>query len=216
MRLILLGGPGSGKGTQAKLLAERLGLEIVGTGDIIRDAIRLGTPYGRKAEPFVTKGQLVPDNLVNQLVGDRFSRPDRPERFVLDGYPRTLVQAQTFDQVLRQQFLDLTAVVYIEVSDDQIVHRLGGRWICPKCGTPYHKIDRPPKSAGVCDFDGAALIPRVDDQPEAVRERLRLFHITTADLIPYYRDQGLLREVSGEASVEQVYQRIMQALRSPA
>src|SRR5439155_23381932 len=117
MRLILLGPPGSGKGTQAKLLSERLGLAHIGTGDILREAVRLGTPFGQKAEPYVVSGKLVPDDLVNELVADRFRREDRPERFVMDGYPRTLAQAASFDQVLRQQFLDLCAVVLLTVDD---------------------------------------------------------------------------------------------------
>src|SRR6266852_4530802 len=150
MRLILIGPPGSGKGTQAKLLGDRLGLVHIATGDILREAIRLGTAAGRKAEPFVNNGKLVPDDLVNELVADRFRRPDRPERFVLDGYPRTLAQAASFDQVLRQQFLDLTAVLVFRVRDEEIVRRLSGRWTCPNCKATYHTVHKPPRTAGVC------------------------------------------------------------------
>src|SRR5437667_10202793 len=141
MRLILIGPPGSGKGTQAKLLGDCLGLVHIATGDILREAIRLGTAAGRKAEPFVNNGKLVPDDLVNEMVADRFRRDDRPERFVLDGYPRTLAQAASFDQVLRQQFLALDAVVELQVDDDEIVRRLSGRGSCPdpNGNITYHK-----------------------------------------------------------------------------
>ncbi|HEV2948083.1 MAG TPA: nucleoside monophosphate kinase, partial [Gemmataceae bacterium] len=147
MRLILIGPPGSGKGTQAKLLGERLGLTHIATGDILREASRLKTVAGRKAKPYLKKGILVPDDLVNDLVADRFRRDNRPERFVMDGYPRTLAQAASFDQVLRQQFMDLSAVIVLLVSDEEILHRLGGRWICPKtdCKASYHVRTKPPR-----------------------------------------------------------------------
>src|SRR5256885_14686926 len=154
MRLILIGPPGSGKGTQAKLLSDRLHLAHIATGDILREAIRLRTSAGRKAKPFVRNGKLVPDDLVNQLVANRFRREDRPERFVMDGYPRTLAQAAAFDQLLRQQFLDIGAVPYLVVDDEEIVRRLSGRRICPKppgCGANYHLVMNPPRKPGVCD-----------------------------------------------------------------
>src|SRR5437667_10583704 len=153
MRLILIGPPGSGKGTRATLRGDCLGLVHIATGDILREAIRLGTAAGRKAEPFVNNGKLVPDDLVNELVADRFRRDDRPERFVMDGYPRTLAQAASFDQVLRQQFMDLSAVIVLLVSDEEILRRLGGRWICPKtdCKASYHVRTKPPRVPGICD-----------------------------------------------------------------
>src|SRR5277367_4543651 len=134
MRLILLGPPGCGKGTQAKLLSRHNRLEHIGTGDLLRDAKNRGTPLGLRAKPFIEAGKLVPDELVNDLVAERFRREDRPERFVMDGYPRTLAQAAAFDAVLRQQFLDLTAVVLLTVDDTEILHRLAGRWSCPTPG----------------------------------------------------------------------------------
>jgi adenylate kinase len=208
MRLILLGSPGSGKGTQAKLLSERLGLTHIGTGDILREAMRMGTPPGKLAEPYVNQGRLVPDDLVNELVNERFTRKDRPECFVMDGYPRTLAQAASFDQVLRQQYSGLDAVVFVEVDDEQIVRRLSGRWSCPQCKTTYHLINRPPRVDSRCDNDGHQLIQRVDDKEQTVRERLRYYHENTVDLIPYYKKQGLLHDVSGDGQVEQVYARI--------
>jgi adenylate kinase len=210
MRLILVGPPGSGKGTQAKLLNERLGLAHIGTGDILREAVRLGTPAGLRAGPYVKSGKLVPDDLVNELVADRFRREDRPEHFVMDGYPRTLAQAGSFDQVLRQQFLDVTAVVVLQVDDDEIVRRLSGRWSCPVCKATYHTTLKPPRVAGRCDECGNALAQREDDREETIRRRLRIYHQNTADLIAHYRARGLVREVAGAGDVESISRNIVQ------
>jgi adenylate kinase len=185
MRLILVGAPGSGKGTQAQLLSERLGLAHIGTGDILRDAVSRATPAGKQAEPYVKCGQLVPDDLVNELVADRFRRDDRPDRFILDGYPRTVAQAAALDSVLRQQFLDLDAVLHLVVDDEEIIRRLQIR-------------------------------NRADDQEETVRQRLKSYHQSTMELIPYYRRHGLLREVVGEGDIETIYQTILTALKSQA
>ncbi len=216
MRLILLGSPGSGKGTQAKLLSERLGLQHVGTGDILREAMRQGTPAGKQAAPYVNQGKLVPDALVNALINERFERPDRPTRFVMDGYPRTLAQAESFEETLRKLGLTLCSVVFVNVDDEQIIRRLSGRWSCPKCKSTYHNINCPPRRPGICDLDDQPLIQRVDDQEATVRDRLRYYHENTVDLIPYYRNLGLLREVSGQGSVEQVYDRIVNVLKPEA
>lgn len=215
MRLILLGPPGSGKGTQAKLLGRRLHLEHIGTGDLLRLAIRENTPVGQRAKPFVESGQLVPDDLVNDLIGERFSRPDRPDRFVLDGYPRTLAQAAAFDRVLVRLGLELTAVLLLDVSDDEIVQRVGKRWSCPKpgCKATYHTESNPPKKPGICDDCGTALVQRADDKPETVRARLKVYHHDTVELIPHYQAQGLLYRVSGEGEIEQVYASIVKVLQ---
>jgi adenylate kinase len=214
MRLILLGPPGCGKGTQAQLLCQRNGLEHIGTGDILREAIRLRTPFGLRAHPFVEAGLLVPDDLVNELVAERFRRADRPERFVMDGYPRTLAQAAAFDQVLRQQFLDLTAVVRLTVDDEEIVRRLAGRWSCPKqgCKATYHTESKPPKNDLVCDNDGTPLVQREDDKVETVRARLVVYHNNTEALVGHYGGQGLLREVPGDGAIEAVYANIIKVL----
>jgi len=213
MRLILVGPPGSGKGTQAKLLSSRLGLAQIGTGDILREAARQNTPLGQVALPYMRSGQLVPDDLVNEIVAEYFRRESRPERFVMDGYPRTLAQAASFDQVLRQQFLDLTAVLLFVVDDQEIIARMTGRWSCPQCKATYHLVYTPPRSPGICDVCGTRLIQRVDDREEIVRERLSVYHANTADLIPYYRAQGLLREVQGVGEIEQIYAAILQILK---
>jgi adenylate kinase len=183
MRLILLGPPGGGKGTQAKLLAHRHNLEHISTGDLLRAAAAAGTPLGLRAKPYMDAGKLAPDDLVNDLVAERFRRTDRPERFVLDGYPRTLSQAAALDAVLREQFLDLTAVLLLNVDDNEIVRRLGGRG-------------------------------RADDRPETVRARLGVYHTETEELIPHYRAQSSLIELSGEGDIETVYNNIMKVLTS--
>jgi adenylate kinase len=216
MRLILLGPPGSGKGTQAELLCQRNGLEHIATGDLLREAIRLGTPLGLQAKAAVEAGQLVPDALVNDLIAERFSRDDRPERFVMDGYPRTLAQAAAFDQTLRQQYLDLSAVLLLVVPDAEILARLGGRWSCPKpgCMATYHTVHKPTKVPGVCDNCGTPLVQRADDRPETVRARLVVYHRQTAELIPHYQKQDLLIEVPGTGEIEAVHANLMRALQS--
>ena len=218
MRLILLGPPGSGKGTQAKLLSQRHRLEHIGTGDILRQAIRQGTACGQRARPYVESGRLVPDDLVNDMIAERFAREDRPDRFVMDGYPRTLAQAAAFDRVLRPRQLGLTGVVLLLVDDGEIVRRLAGRWSCPKpgCKRTYHTETKPPRVPGLCDADGTPLIQREDDRVETVRARLVVYHKDTEELIPYYRAQGLLREVPGQGEIEDVYTHLTQVLNPQA
>jgi adenylate kinase len=213
MRLILMGPPGSGKGTQAKLLSERHRLVHISTGDILREAVRGGTPAGKKAQPYMSSGKLAPDDVVNDVVAERFQADNRPDRFVLDGYPRTLPQAAALDSVLRQQFLDLTGVISLLVDDDMIVQRAKGRWICPKDQTPYHEKSKPPRRPGICDLCDTPLIQREDDKESTVRQRLKVYHEQTADLIPHYRRQGLLHEVPGVGDIEEIHQRIVQASR---
>ena len=213
MRLILVGPPGSGKGTQAKLLSSRLGLVHIGTGDILREAARQNTPLGQIALPYMRAGQLVPDDLVNEMVAEYFRREDRPERFVMDGYPRTLAQAASFDQVLRQQFLDLKAVLLFAVDDEEIVKRMTGRWSCPQCKATYHMVYKPPRTSGICDVCGTKLIQRPDDREETVRERLKVYHASTQELIPHYQSKGLVRDVPGSGDIEQIYETIVQTLK---
>ncbi len=214
MRIILQGPPGSGKGTQAKLLSKRMTLRHIGTGDMLREAIRLGTEAGRKAEPFLKAGRLVPDDVVNEIINTLFRQNGRPDQFVMDGYPRTVAQAASFDQTLRQQFLDLNAVVRLAVPDDEIVARVSGRWSCPNptCNATYHTLYRPPAVPGVCDLCKTPLMQRADDSEETVRARLRLYAENTAGMLAYYGERGLLREVAGSGDVEAVYNRIVQAL----
>lgn len=218
MRLILLGPPGCGKGTQAKLLCERNSLEHIGTGDILREAIRQQTPGGQRAHPYVEKGLLVPDDLVNDVIAERFNNGNPPECFVMDGYPRTLAQAAAFDQVLRQHYLDLTAVILMQVSDEEIIARVSERWSCPKpgCKATYHTRSKPPKVPGVCDYCGTKLIQREDDRPETVKARLVVYHGNTEALVGHYQAQGLLHAIPGHGAIEEVYANIMKVLKGQA
>ncbi|MCS7045784.1 MAG: adenylate kinase [Gemmataceae bacterium] len=217
MRLIFLGPPGSGKGTQAKLLSERLGLCHIATGDLLREAVQLGTPEGRQAQELIAAGQLVPDALVNGMVRARFEQTPRPTRFVMDGYPRNLTQAQFFDDLLRSLGLSLDAVVFLAVNDDEIVQRISARWSCPnsQCKATYNTFTKPPRSPGRCDDCGAALAQRDDDQPATVRQRLQVYHQQTEGLLAYYRRQGLVKDVVGVGDIETIYQNLVAALAPP-
>lgn len=212
MRMILIGPPGAGKGTQGQLLIQRLQLTQISTGGMLREAIAAGAPAGKKAEPFIKAGKLVPDEVVNALIADYFQRDERPTRFVLDGYPRTVPQAVALDAVLRKHDLDLNAVVVLEVPDDELIRRTSGRWICPTDQTPYHLVNKPPIKAGVCDLCGSALIQRPDDREATVRKRVTDYHSQTEELIPYYRTKGILHQIPAIGSVEDIYQAIVQAI----
>jgi adenylate kinase len=216
MRLVLVGPPGSGKGTQARLLTDRNGLPAYGTGDILRDAVRRGTPQGKQAEPLIKKGLLAPDPLVNDLVRDLFNGKTRPDRFVFDGYPRTLAQAVWFDGLLTKLGLPLTAVVQFDVPDEEVVRRISGRRVSPTSGAVYHVTDRPPKVPGVCDLDGKPLVQRDDDREEVIRERLRVFHEGTDALLDHYRRAGRLVVVPAVGSIECTYQSMMSRLTGRA
>jgi len=206
MRLVFLGPPGCGKGTQAKVLCQKLRAEHIGTGDLLREAMRTGTPAGREASFHVDQGHLVPDQVVNDLIAERFARADRPSRFILDGYPRTLPQAKACDTILSACQLPLDGVVLIHVPDREIVRRVSGRWSCPKpgCKATYHVISNPPKKNGLCDDCGTPLVQRSDDAPETVEARLVVYHRDTEPLLPYYRAKGLVREVDGTGDITRV------------
>jgi adenylate kinase len=214
MRLVLVGPPGSGKGTQADLLVKRLGLAYIGTGDILRAAIKARTLVGREAEPLLKVGRLAPDAVVNDLVAELFRRPDRPEKFVLDGYPRTYAQAVAFDALLTLEYVKLDAVVSLVVDDEEVVRRIGSRRCCenPTCRTSFNLLARPPKVEGVCDRCGSKLATRDDDREETVRRRLVEFHANTDQLLAHYRGRGLLREVSALDPVETIYSNVLRAV----
>jgi adenylate kinase len=215
MRLILFGPPGSGKGTQAKLLNKRRGMTHISTGDMLRDAKAAGTPAGLKAAPFMDHGKLVPDDVVNEAIAERFRGDDAPTKFVLDGYPRTVAQAASLDAILRQQHLNIDRVIVLRVDDEEIVRRLSGRWICPVCQTSYHREKNPAQKLGFCDVDGTALVQRPDDTEETIRKRLKVYHDYTENVLPFYQDQGLVRTIIGEGDIEAIYKRIMQAILQP-
>lgn len=214
MRLVLVGPPGSGKGTQAKRLIKTLGLTYVGTGDILRESIRLKTAVGIEAEPLIKRGLLVPDPMVNDMVAELFRGPKRPERFVLDGYPRTVAQAVSFDALMRQEYLRLDAVINLAIDDEEVVSRISFRRVCsnPACATPYHLQAQPPKVPGVCDVCGSPLICREDDLEETVRRRLVEFHNTTDALLDHYERQKLVRNISALDPVDVIFQNILKAL----
>jgi adenylate kinase len=217
MRLVLVGPPGSGKGTQAKLLTDRLRLRYIGTGDILRDAIRNGTDAGKLAEPLIKIGQLVPDTIVNALVEELFTQADSPTHFVLDGYPRTLAQANFFDGLAKRLNFQLDAVLNFKIDDEEVVRRIGGRRICsnPACNAPYHITARPSKVPGVCDRCGSPLMIRADDKEETIRARLGVFHHNTDDLVEHYSRLGLLRNIPTSGDVEAIYADILKQISIP-
>jgi adenylate kinase len=219
MRLVLVGPPGSGKGTQGELLVQRLGLVEIGTGDILRRAIKEQTPIGRQVEPLIRQGLLVPDTIVNDLVAELFRGPNRPRCFVMDGYPRTYAQAIAFDALLAQEMLNLDAVINLTIPDEEVVRRISGRRCCANvatCGVCYHVFARPSRVPGKCDRCGSGLIQRDDDKEETVRRRLEEFYKNTGGLIEHYRNRGLLREVSATDPPEAIYQNILKAAGKPA
>src|SRR5262245_2944289 len=208
VRLVFFGAPGVGKGTQAALLQERLGLPHVSTGDMLRAAIREGTPEGRQARAIVERGQLVPDTLISALVGARLAREDVGDGFILDGYPRTVGQAEHLEKVLEASGRALDAVINIAVPEGEIVERLGGRRACPSCGASFHLRFHPPMVEGRCDACGGRLERRADDADEVIRGRLEVYARQTAPVLEYYRRRGLLRDVDGVGRPEEVAGRI--------
>ena len=208
MKLVLLGAPGAGKGPQASNLAEMLQVPHISTGDIFRANMRENTPLGVKAKSYMDQGLLVPDELTVDLVMDRLAQEDCQNGYILDGFPRTIAQA---DALAAKETLD--AAVNIDVEDSAIIDRMGGRRVCPACGESYHVKYNPPKKEGVCDKCGQALIVRKDDVPETVQKRLEVYHEQTAPLISYYEKQGKLVTVNGAQAPSQVTASIMEALQ---
>jgi len=212
MRLILLGPPGAGKGTQAKLFAGRLGAPQVSTGDILRQAVADGTDLGRKARSFMDRGALVPDEVVIGIIEERLRKPDCAHGYILDGFPRTLRQAEALTQTLGAIRAPLDCVLSVEVPEDDLVRRLSGRRVCRGCGQMYHVEATPPRQAGVCDKCGDTLYQRDDDKEETIRHRLRVYREQTEPLTAYYDQTGLLARIEGRGSIEEISQRIARAL----
>jgi adenylate kinase len=202
--LIFLGPPGAGKGTQAKLAARRCGLPHLSTGDMLRDAIRRGTPLGKKVQPILAHGELVPDDLVVRMVEERLSQDDCAHGFIFDGFPRTLSQAQRLDELLETKGFGKPVVIDFCVSPEKLLRRLSGRWTCSVGGEIYNEFDAPPRVPGVCDRDGGKLVQRPDDRPEVVKERLAAYDRQTKPLADYYSRRGVLEVIDAARSVEEV------------
>jgi len=212
VRLILLGPPGAGKGTQASVLSGLLGVPHISTGDIFRRAIQEGTPLGKKVEAYLKSGGLVPDELTVEIVKERLSQPDCQRGFLLDGFPRTIPQAQALDAWLEARGEKLNAVINLQVSEEELMARLTGRRICPQCGATYHLKYDPPQRDEICDRCGSPLIQREDDRPETVSKRLATYRQQTQPLINYYKERNLLKGVDGNGDIQEVTQSIIQML----
>ncbi|MGB6484182.1 MAG: adenylate kinase [Candidatus Acidiferrales bacterium] len=210
--VIFLGPPGAGKGTQAKLVAKHYGVPHLSTGDMLRENVALGTPLGALAKPIMERGELVPDDLILGMVGERIARSDCTEGFVFDGFPRTLAQAKALDHILESQESDPAAVIYFRVPEEILIRRMTGRRTCKIGFEIYNIYERPPKVEGRCDVDGGELIQRPDDRPETIRERLLAYDTQTKPLVDYYRAQGTLDEIDGDASVPVVTNAVFAAL----
>ncbi len=207
MRLSFLGPPGAGKGTQAQRVTARWRIPHLSTGEMLRAAIRAQTPLGQEVQGFMRAGNLVPDALVIRMLRERLEQPDIRPGFLLDGFPRTVVQAEALET-----FAPLDRVLYFDIPEAELLDRLAGRLSCPVCGRVYNLRSNPPRSPGVCDDDGTPLLQRPDDRPEAVRVRLSVYHQETAPVLAYYRARDLVESVPATGSVEEVYQRILRAL----
>ncbi len=197
MNLILLGAPGAGKGTLAAILIEKMGVPSISTGNILREANKDGTGLGKPAKAFMDEGKLVPDGLVIGLLEERIAQPDCAKGYILDGFPRTIPQAEALDKIAK-----IDCALSLEVPDDVITQRMSGRRVCLKCGATYHIENFPPKAEGVCDACGDALVIRADDKPEVVQSRLATYHETTEPLIGYYGEQGKLKSIDGTKGID--------------
>ena len=212
MKIIMLGAPGAGKGTQAKKISDKYEIPHISTGDIFRANIKNGTDLGKKAKEYMDKGALVPDELTIDLVMDRLAQPDCEHGYILDGFPRTINQAEKLTEALSTHGGEIDYAVNVDVPDASIVHRMAGRRVCPACGASFHVEHIPPKKEGICDTCGGELILRDDDKPETVQKRLNVYHDQTQPLIDYYTRQGVLKTVDGTRDLNEVFQEIVDIL----
>lgn len=212
MKIVMLGAPGAGKGTQAKMIAEKYGIPHVSTGDIFRANIKNGTALGMEAKKYMDQGRLVPDELTVKILLDRVAQPDCANGYVLDGFPRTIPQAEVLDEALQGQGEKLDWAVNVDVPDGNIVRRMSGRRACLKCGATYHIEHIPPKKEGACDACGSELVLRDDDRPETVQNRLKVYHEQTQPLIDFYTGKGILRSVDGTRDMRDVFAAITEIL----
>ena len=205
MKIIMLGAPGAGKGTQAKMIAAKYSIPHISTGDIFRANIKEGTDLGKEAKKYMDNGQLVPDELTVRILLDRVAKDDCKNGYVLDGFPRTIPQAEVLDAEVSKLGEKIDFAIDVDVPDENIIKRMSGRRACLKCGATYHIEHVPPKSEGICDACGSELVQRADDKPETVRERLNVYHNQTQPLIDYYKNQGILKEVDGTKDMQEVF-----------
>ncbi len=211
MNIVLLGPPGSGKGTQAKMIAEKYGVVHISTGDILRENVRGGTDLGKEAKTYMDAGKLVPDELLINIIKDRLAKPDVAGGYMLDGYPRTTPQAEAMDKILPELGQKINVVVNIDVPDDELVKRLGGRRMC-QCGVSYHLKFNPPKKEGICDVCGGELYHRGDDKEEAILNRLEVYKTQTQPLIDYYNTAGIIASINGAGEISEIFDEIAVAL----
>ncbi|MCI1305419.1 MAG: adenylate kinase [Lachnospiraceae bacterium] len=212
MRIIMLGAPGAGKGTQAKMISEKYGIPHISTGDIFRSNIKNGTELGRKAKTYMDQGQLVPDELTCDLVVDRIAQDDAKNGYVLDGFPRTIPQAEALKSALEKRGEKIDFAIDVDVPDENIVTRMSGRRACVSCGATYHIVYNPPKQEGICDVCGKELVLRDDDKPETVKKRLEVYHSQTQPLIDYYKKDGVLVRVDGTQEIDTIFSQIQKLL----
>lgn len=212
MKVIMLGAPGAGKGTQAKQIADKYSIPHISTGDIFRANIKNGTELGNKAKTYMDQGLLVPDELVVELVADRIQQDDCKNGFVLDGFPRTIPQAEALDAALEKINEKMDYAIDVDVPDENIIKRMSGRRACLNCGATYHIVSIPTKVEGICDRCGSPVVLRDDDQPETVKKRLEVYHEQTQPLIDYYKTQEILRTVNGVQPMEDVFESIVEIL----
>jgi len=212
MNIIMLGPPGAGKGTQAKMMVEKLGIPQISTGDMLRAAVKEGTELGRKAKEYMDGGKLVPDEVVIGIVKERLAQSDCNKGFILDGFPRTIPQAEALDKVLGELGKEIEYVINVAVPNKDLLTRLTGRRTCRKCGAMYHLLFNPPQKEGVCDKCGGELYQRDDDKEDTIIQRLKVYEDQTAPLIEYYRRKGVLRDVDGTGSIQDIFQQILKIL----
>ena len=213
MNLVMLGPPGAGKGTQAALIAEKLGVPHVATGDLFREALKSETELGLTAKSYMERGELVPDEVTVAMVRERLQKPDSESGVVLDGFPRTIEQAEALKVLLAEQGEAIDAALFIDAAEDELVRRLSNRWTCRNCQAVYNVISNPPHEEGKCDICSGELYQRADDVPETVRNRIRVYWQQTSPLVDYYQDQGLLITIKSEGGIERVQQKIQEALQ---
>ncbi len=212
--IVLLGGPGSGKGTQGQKLAEELQIAHVASGDLLREHLAQETPIGRAAQTYISCGELVPDGVVIAMIRERLERADTAKGVILDGFPRTVPQAKALDEILAAQARKLTLVADLKVSPETLLARLGGRWTCRECGAVYHVLYQPPRERGKCDICGGELYQRPDDRPEVQKRRIAVYFAQTLPVIAYYKERGLLVEIDGERDIAAVHTQLLAALEA--